>query len=145
MKKAVKILLWLFVAVVIITAVSMTYKDITKNLPQKPKETFSDDGPKLSISLFYAVWCGHCEKYLDSKVFMTTYDDLKKSGKYDNVVFVQYDYDKNKEMAKKYNVGGFPTIIAISSDGKLVDEFNGDRYDPNALQQFVDSSLAKLR
>lgn len=143
MKKVVKVLLWLFVAVVVITAVGMTYRDIRKNLPAKPKETY-EDSPKLKVCLFYAVWCGHCEKYLDSNVFMTTYDSLKSSGKYDNVVFVQYDFDKNKELAKKYNVAGFPTILAISSDGSLIDEFNGDRYDAEALKQFVQSSLTKL-
>lgn len=144
MFKGIKYILWLFIAVIVIVAVGMTYRDIVKNLPAKKKELFYDGEPKLKICLYYAVWCGHCEKYLDSKIFMTTYDELKKSGQFDNVVFVQLDYDKNKESAKKYGIAGFPSIVAIGADGSLLDEFRGDRYDKQALKDFVTSNLQKL-
>lgn len=75
---------------------------------------------------------------------MNTYDELKKKSKYDKVVFVQLDFDKNKELADKYNVSSFPTIVAISSDGTLVNEFNADRNSKSDLEDFVNESLKKL-
>lgn len=142
MRLIFKILLFIFITIVVVSALVSIYKKVSLNMSVK-QEAF-EEMPKVKICLFYAVWCGHCEKYLDSKVFMTTYDDLKqKGGKFDNVVFIQYDYDKNKDLAKKYNVSGFPTILAISSDGSLLDEFRGDRYNKDELRRFVEDSLLK--
>ncbi len=146
MKPVFKLLLWLFVIVVVATAIGMTYKDVMSNLEPRKKEKFSDqEAKKLKVTLFYATWCGHCEKYISSKVFDTTFDELKKTGKFDNVLFVQVDSDKNREMIGKYGVQGFPTIMAITSDGNLVDEFTGDRYDKEALKQFVEDALKKMK
>ncbi len=143
MKTIYRILLWLFIIVVVATAFAMTFSDIRKNLEPKKKETF-EEKKQLKICLFYATWCGHCEKYISSKVFDTTFDELKQTGKFDNVIFVQIDSDKNRPMLGKYGVQGFPTIMAITSDGNLVDEFTGDRYDKDALKEFVKSSLQKM-
>ena len=147
MKAVYKVLLWLFIIVVVATAVGMTYKDIVSNLSPIKRETFSEnDSPKkqLKITLFFATWCGHCEKYISSKVFDTTFKELQQTGKFDNVIFEQLDGDKNRPIINKYGVQGFPTIMAISSDGNLVDEFAGDRYDKDALKEFVKSSIAKM-
>lgn len=148
MRKVFKLLLWLFIIVVVVTAVGMTYKKVSSNLEPRKKETFSDQEVKpkkqLKITLFYATWCGHCEKYISSGLFDTTYKELESTGKYDNVVFVKVDSDKNRPMVNKYGIQGFPTIMAISSDGNLVDEFAGDRNDPEALKDFVNSSVKKL-
>jgi thiol-disulfide isomerase/thioredoxin len=142
--KVLKLLLWAFVIVIVVYAIYMAYKDIAKNIPSESRKVEKFQEPALKVCLFYAVWCPHCEHYLDSKVFMSTYDDLKKKSKFDKVVFVQFDFDKNKELADKYSISSFPTIIAISSDGTLVNQFNGDRNSKSDLEDFVNESLKKL-
>ena len=66
MKTIYRILLWLFIIIVVAVAITMTYKDVTKNLEPKKKEAFVDEPKRLKITLFYATWCGHCEKYISS-------------------------------------------------------------------------------
>lgn len=145
MRKTFKVLIWLFIIVVVATAIGMTYKDVMSNLePSRKKENFSN--PKqLKITLFYATWCGHCEQYISSKLFDTTFNELKTTGKFDNIIFTKVESDENRAMISKYNIQGFPTIMAISSDGNLVDEFTGNRYDKEALKNFVTSSLQKMQ
>lgn len=140
--KVLKLLLWVFVAIIVIAALYMAYRDISKNIP-KDKKTERFEEHKVKVYLFYAVWCPHCEKYLDSNVFMTTYDDLKKKTKFERVVFEQIDADKHKDLVEKYNVSGFPTILAVSASGSLINEFNGDRYNKKDLEDFVAECIGK--
>lgn len=142
--KIIKTLLWIFVIIIVLYAIYMTYIDIVKNIPQEKKKTEKFQENKLKIVLYHASWCGHCVKYLKANTFMNTYDSLSTQNKYDKVVFVQLDFDKNKDTATKYNINSFPTIVAISSNGDLVNTFNGDRNDPIALEQFTSDSLLKI-
>jgi|UniRef100_A0A6C0BGP7 thiol-disulfide isomerase/thioredoxin len=103
------------------------------------KENFTNDG-SVKVCLFYATWCGHCERYLASKVFDKTYTSVK--GHTNNIVFEKIDYDQNQNLAEKYDINSFPTIIAIDGSGKKIDKFNGDRYDINALEQFAIKAAA---
>jgi protein disulfide-isomerase A6 len=139
-----KIFLWIFVIIVVVYAIVMAYNDVVKYIPQEKKKVEKFDEPKLKIALFYAEWCGHCSKYIKAGTFMDTYDKLKQQKKFDKVVFVQFDFDKNKELGNKYGVSSFPTIVAISSSGDLVGEFAGDRNDPEALIKFTSDSLNKI-
>lgn len=72
-------------------------------------------------------WCGWCIK-LDEEVFSKS-DFKTYAGK--NLVCVLLDFpqkkkqprtlkDQNAELAKKYGVRGFPSVIILSPDGKLV-------------------------
>jgi thioredoxin-like negative regulator of GroEL len=83
----------------------------------------------------------HCQSYLKSNVFDDTYADVK--GKYNDVVFTTVDFDKNKQLAEKYNVNSFPSIIAVDADGKLLDTFNGDRSNKAELMKFVEANRVK--
>jgi thioredoxin-like negative regulator of GroEL len=139
--KFIKTALFIFVLVILATAVYMAYSDIMKNMPKKI-ESFSDDKPKLKICLYKAVWCLHCTRYLKSNVFDDTYADVK--GKYNDVVFTTVDFDQNKQLAEKYNVNSFPTIIAVDADGKLIDTFDGDRSKKEELMKFVEANRVKV-
>lgn len=72
-------------------------------------------------------WCGWCIK-LKKEVFKKY--DFKKFAK-DNLVCVLVDFPKrkrqsnklkqqNSKLAKKYGIRGYPTVIILSPDGKLV-------------------------
>lgn len=103
------------------------------------KEKFDNSGPKLQIALFKAEWCGHCRTFLKSNVFDDAY--AKAKDQYPGVVFVTYDFDSNKELASKYNVNSFPTIIAIDGDGNYLTKFNGDRTSTDELVKFVKDNM----
>jgi hypothetical protein len=103
------------------------------------KEKF-EGAPDVRVCLFYATWCPHCVKYMDSKVFDNAYSDIR--AKNSNIVFEKIDYEQNKNLAAKYDVNGFPSIIAVDSKGKKISDFKGDRYNQDALEQFALSAMA---
>jgi thiol-disulfide isomerase/thioredoxin len=143
--KVLKITLWIFVIVIVTYALYMTYRDVSFNLKSNTKaETESFEDAKVKIYLVYALWCPHCEKYIDSNIFMSTYEELNKQQKYNSVVFEQIDYDKNTKLVDKYDINGFPSIIAIDSNGKLLGNFTGNRFNKNELIKFVDTNLSKV-
>lgn len=126
-----KYIIILFIASLLFYAVFVSYNYYT--LHAGNVEKFNDQTPQ--VALFYATWCGHCTKYKKSGVF----DQASKNAP-SNVKFNQYDYDKNTELAGKYDVQAFPTIVLIDSNGKLIKTFDGDIYDEKALLEFAQSA-----
>ena len=72
-------------------------------------------------------WCGWCIK-LDKEVFS---QEAFKRFAADNLILVEIDFPrkasqskelkaKNKKLAEKYGIRGFPTILVLSPDGGLV-------------------------
>ena len=87
--------------------------------------------------LFYATWCSHCERYLQSGKWESLSKDLTKS--YD-VVFVKYDFDKNKDKGEQYRISSFPNIIAEDKSGKVY-RFQGDRSKDVDVELFIKNAL----
>jgi len=71
-----------------------------------------------SLVEFYAPWCGHCKK------LEPEFDKASLSLK-DKVVLGKVDATEEKDLASRYKVKGFPTMIWFE-DGKDV-EFDGGR------------------
>lgn len=67
---------------------------------------------------FYAVWCGPCKR-IARDVF-----PLKEVGDYFNDKFICLQLDaeagENVEIAKRYNIQGFPTLAFIANDGSPI-------------------------
>lgn len=139
--KFVKTTLFVFVLIVLAYALFMTFRDIKNNMP--PKEPYENE-PNLKICLYKASWCGHCTKYLESGVFESTFDSIKTKPEFKDVVFVTIDFDENKDLAEKYGVNSFPSIIAIDRNGKLLSQFEGDRYKKEDLIGFVKENKSKV-
>lgn len=75
-------------------------------------DQFIKDHPFIFI-MFYAPWCGHCK---------TMKPDYEKLSKYmidnnKNVKICKIDATVETELAAKYNVSGYPTLLYII-DGK---------------------------
>ncbi|QJB37939.1 thioredoxin family protein [Chitinophaga oryzae] len=73
----------------------------------------------------YTEWCGPC-KYMDREVFT----DPGVARKYADQ-FIAYKLDAEKgegvTLARKYNVGAYPTFLFLNSDGYLVHKAVGER------------------
>ena len=111
-----KIILFLFL--VISTAlfsqdgIKFGKQSFVKTLEQAKKEN------KLIFLDAFASWCGPC-KLLDKNVF-----PKKEVGDYFNANFLNLHIDMEKgegiEIAKKYSIYSYPTLLFIDGDGKVV-------------------------
>lgn len=75
-----------------------------------------ENNSTAKLKLFYADWCGHCTKF--KPIFEGELKNLVKSLKIP-VKLEAIDCDKNPEVAKKYGVSGFPTLI-LEVNNKLI-------------------------
>ena len=111
-----KIILFLFL--VISTAlfsqdgIKFGKQSFAQTLEQAKKEN------KLIFLDAFASWCGPC-KLLDKNVF-----PKKEVGDYFNANFLNLHIDMEKgegiEIAKKYSIYSYPTLLFIDGDGKVV-------------------------
>ncbi|MFI5201314.1 MAG: thioredoxin fold domain-containing protein [Candidatus Kapaibacterium sp.] len=88
---------------------------------------------------FYTTWCGWC-KVLDKN----TYSD-ENVGKVADAKFIPVKIDAEKgegiELAKKYGIHGYPTIIFFDEGGKEIDRVVGYE-DPSRFLQSLQNAAA---
>ncbi len=86
-----------------------TWQEVLEQAKKENKLVFLD---------LYATWCGPC-KVLKSKTFPDA-----AVGQFFNENFINYAVDAEKgigvELAKKYNIIGYPTLLFVDSSGNLV-------------------------
>lgn len=68
----------------------------------------------------YAEWCYYCKK-LDAQV----YSDKEISDIAAKFVCVKIDGDKQPQIARRFEVQGYPTIIFLASNGSIIDKVVG--------------------
>jgi len=94
---------------------------------EKLEEYISPD--KTTLVLFYADWCGHCKK------LKPTWSECSKKASKDGLNMVQINVgegtDKDKELAEKYQIDGYPTIM-LFKNGKAT-PYNGPRTEEGFL------------
>lgn len=92
---------------------------------EKAKKTAAEKKLPILVNFSGSDWCGWCKK-LDKEVF--SQDVFKKYAK-DNLVLLLVDFPyfkeqaekektQNKELALKFGVEGFPTVVLIDAEGK---------------------------
>jgi len=70
---------------------------------------------------FYTTWCSYC-KQLDE----TTLSDPRVQEKLArSYITVKIDADKNSDLASKYGIYGYPTIIILNPDGQEIKRIEG--------------------
>jgi thioredoxin-related protein len=106
-----------------------TFKDVLAKAGAEKKPIMID---------FYTDWCRWCDT-LDAK----TYSDAKVGAFIDkNVVPYKIDAEKGEgiEVAKKYGVRAYPTVLLIKSDGEEIDRLLG-YMPPDKFLQTLDDYL----
>jgi len=83
-----------------------------------------------SLVLFHAPWCGHC------KNMMPDYNKLAGVMAEKTVNIIRVDATENQQMASKFKVQGFPTLIFIPKGGKPMTYKYGR--DLDAFSQFLE-------
>ena len=97
-------------------------------------------------------WCGWCIK-LDQEVF--SQDEFKAYAE-ESLVLVEIDFpkdtskipagvaEKNEALAKKFGIRGFPTILILSPEGKLVEKTGYQRGGAAAYVEHIKEIVAKI-
>ncbi len=97
-------------------------------------------------------WCGWCIK-LDKEVFS---QDAFKAYAKDSLVLVELDFprdsstlpegvaEQNEALAKKYGVRGFPTILILSPEGKLIEKTGYQRGGADAYVEHIKEIVSKI-
>jgi thiol-disulfide isomerase/thioredoxin len=126
---------WWSIAVILLIVFVLSWALYTFVYKKQSKEKFTETKQTLKpkVVLVHASWCQHCVDYISSKKF-----DAANAKIGSQVSFEKLDYDENKDLAKKYGVSSFPSIVGISTNGS-VKQFEGNREDINALVAFASS------
>jgi thioredoxin 1 len=74
-------------------------------------------GEKLTMVDFYAEWCGPCKR-------MAPFVNEIKRENSDIVNVIQIDAEKYVDIAQRYNLEGYPTLIFFKN-GKIVEKMLG--------------------
>jgi protein disulfide-isomerase len=94
-------------------------------------------------------WCGWCKKFDREVLSQPQFKDYAR----DNLVVVELDFPRakpqsaelkkqNQELAQRFEVLGFPTIVVLNSDGQKLGQFDG--YFTGGPEAFI-AQLEKLR
>lgn len=92
-------------------------------------DSFQDliKSPKLTLSDFYATWCGPCKAI--SPILE------KFSEKYQDVQFLKVDVDQATDIAQEYGISAMPTFV-LFKDGAPIGKVVGAN--PQHLQQAIE-------
>lgn len=88
-----------------------------------------------SLVEFFAPWCGHC------KTLAPIYEELATNFK-DNkkIKIAKVDADREKDLGKKFDIKGFPTIKYFDGKSELPTDYNGGR-DLESLTKFLEEKV----
>lgn len=113
--------------------IEATFADVQKAAEKAGKPIFVD---------IYTTWCGPC-KYLSSHIF-----PAQAVGDYMNATFVNTKFDAEKgegiELAKKYAVKSYPTMLILNSKGEELGRLVGSNREPEDFVQRLKETMAGI-
>ncbi len=92
-------------------------------------------GIPKSMVLFFAPWCPHCKSMIDGEDSAWNALFRKYNGR-KGITIDKINCDEKPEVATKYGIGGFPTIMLFQGDKTYT--YDGDR-SLGSLERFLDS------
>jgi thiol-disulfide isomerase/thioredoxin len=98
---------------------------------------------KLVFIDCYTSWCGPC-KHLASTIF-----PVKEVGDFYNSHFINVSFDmekgEGKNIASKYDIKAYPTLLFLNADGEIVHQSIGSPVDANAFIELGKTALDSTR
>lgn len=96
------------------------FKDqLSKFNTNEDKKINKGNNKNKKLVLIYAEWCGHCKK------MKPEWDKFEKTYP-DNCVSYESETQEAKNLFKKHNLSGYPSILVMENDN-LVTTYNDDR------------------
>ena len=116
---------------------------------KKAQEEAKAGNKILLLNFTGSDWCGWCIKFDRDVLSQPQFKEYARN----NLVLVELDFPRaktqsaelrkqNRQLAQQYEVVGFPTIIALNSDGQKLWEYDG--YFAGGPEAFI-AELEKLR
>ncbi|MCH2230249.1 MAG: thioredoxin domain-containing protein [Crocinitomicaceae bacterium] len=125
MKKNIKILLITLTSVLMLMSVSNDKKGISfSDITLKEAKSMATDSEKLIFIDCYTDWCGPCKR-----MAATSFKD-EEVGKVFNQKFINLKIEMEKnpegnELARRYQVRAYPTLLVIDANGNLIKKVIG--------------------
>ena len=91
------------------------------------KKTITQNNP--GMLLIYADWCGHCQRF--KPIFNEIHSKIGKS--FSCVSINDVELERGPELAKALAFRGFPTIKFFDQNGKITQDYTGDRQSSEIL------------
>lgn len=140
-----------FAAIVYFSMVSMIFAGWSKN-PTKSIELAKKQNKFVFLNFTGKKWCGYCIK-LEKEIFKKK--EFKSYAKSD-LVLVELDFPSGgkkpkkgfRELANKYKVTGFPTIIILDPNGEKIGQTGYKKCSPEdyvkSLKKIIDPHKKKF-
>ena len=121
------------IIIIVVLLVLWNMKILRKNKDDDNEEELKS----CKLMFFYTTWCPYCKKARVEWDSFKQYWDHKKINGYE-LSFAEIDCDTNENVAQKYNVVGYPTILLLKNDEvSLYDA----KPDVENLNKFLSSSF----
>lgn len=138
-----KLILMAFAAILSVTAFAQDKGvKFTEGTLLELREAAKKAGKPIFIDV-YATWCGPC-KALARDVFPN-----ETVGAYMNENFVNAKFDAEKgegiEIAKAFNVKGYPTVLILNAEGKEITRSLGAPSDPAKFVERIKQIMAEAK
>ncbi len=99
-----------------------------------PNNEFKTSVKESTVTLFYVKWCPHSKVALDKwNSIKSTYTNTKYT-----ITFNEIDCDQFANLAEKYNVTEYPTIILLKNNKKYIYDAE---LDINTLELFINTVM----
>jgi thiol-disulfide isomerase/thioredoxin len=127
------LLLGIFIIFIIISVI--VYKKYIKKMAYNPNNEYIKSDKKGQLMLFYAAWCPYSKTTL--KQWYAYKEKYSTSGDY-SISFSEIDCDENTNLADKYSIDEYPTIILIVDEIKYI--YDAQMND-TTLTQFINTIM----
>lgn len=103
--------------------------------PTGNPDQFGSGKEPTKVVIFYAPWCPHCKNVMDGDD--SIWNQLKRKYKQKKDIMIdQVDCEEKPELATKFGIKGFPTVMKIKED--KMEQFEGEM-SIEALDGFIGS------
>lgn len=129
------IFLLIGVLIIFIIITVIVYKNYIKKINYNPNNEYVKSNKQGKLMLFYAAWCPYSKTTLNQwYAYKKQYSTL---GEY-SISFNEIDCDEDTELADKYSIDEYPTIILIVDEIKYI--YDAQMND-ETLTQFINTIM----